>query len=117
MGQPGRTAAGLWETEGAPAASELGSKGAGLLVEEERGLTVPQEVVVDGGQASAQLHLRLFAAQVHGCRQCQLVVPSRIKGVLWVDRQAEPRVHAKPDQPGPEPVGASQDQYKAPRPP
>ena len=54
--------------QGAPADAELGGEGPCLLVEEEGHLAVEERVVVDGGQACAELHLGPLVAQVHGCR-------------------------------------------------
>lgn len=62
---------------------KFGGKASRPLVEEERELTVHQEVVVDGGQACAKLQLGSFVPQVHGGSQGQVVIPSRIVGVLW----------------------------------
>ena len=72
----------------APADAELGGEGPRLLIEEEGHLAVEEGVVVDGGQARAELHLGLLAAQVHGCRQCQLVVPGRVQWVLETDGES-----------------------------
>lgn len=61
---------------------ELCSKSSCFLVEEERELPVDEEVVIDGGEACAQLHLRPLVAQIHGCSQGQVVVTCSIKWVL-----------------------------------
>lgn len=55
------------------------------MIEEEGHLTVHEEVVVDGGQACVDLQLSFLVAQVHGRCQCQLVIPSCVKGILWTD--------------------------------
>ncbi|TNN32617.1 hypothetical protein EYF80_057219 [Liparis tanakae] len=73
---------------------QLCGQGPSLLVEEERELAVHQQVVVDGGQAGAQLQLRPLVAQVHGGSQSQLVVACRVEGVLEGQQQHElPRKH------------------------
>ena len=61
---------------------QLCGEASGLLVEEQRELPVDEEVVVDGGQAGAQVQLGPFVAQVHGCSQSQVVVPGGVKRVL-----------------------------------
>lgn len=66
---------------------QLGSKRSGLLVEEERELPVGQEVVVDGGQAGAQLQLGPLVAQIHGCSQGQVIVACSVMRVLWREQQ------------------------------
>lgn len=74
--------------QGAPADAELGGEGPCLLVEEEGHLAVEERVVVDGGQARAELHLGPLVAQVHGRRQRQLVVPGRVQRVLETDGES-----------------------------
>lgn len=68
-----------------PTEVQFRGKGPCFLVEEEGHLTVHEEVVVDGGQACVDLQLSFLVAQVHGRCQRQLVIPSSIKWVLWVD--------------------------------
>lgn len=70
----------FWNSE--PLHIQFGSKHSGLLVKEEGELSVYQEVVVDCGQASAQLQLGSLVTKVYGCSQCQVVVACSIKGVL-----------------------------------
>lgn len=52
-----------------PLCVQLCSKSSCLLIKEERALPVYDEVVVDGGELGAQLQLRLFVAQIHGCSE------------------------------------------------
>lgn len=52
-----------------PLCVQLCSKSSCLLIKEERALPVYYEVVVDGGELGAQLQLRLFVAQIHGCSE------------------------------------------------
>ena len=74
--------------QAALADAELRGEGPRLLVEEQGRLAVEQGVVVDGGQARAQLHLGPLAAQAHGRRQRQLVVPGRVQRVLEADGES-----------------------------
>jgi hypothetical protein len=63
--------------------------------------------VVDGSQAGVDLQLGFLVAQVHGCCQCQLVIPSCIKRVLWADMSdcAKPTHRSGGGVPGASPHG------------
>lgn len=56
------------------------------MVEVQGELTIHEEVVVDSGQAGAQLKLRLLIAQVHGSCQGEVVITCCIKWVLRVEK-------------------------------
>ena len=86
---------------------ELGGKGPGPLVEEERLLAVQEEVVGDGGQPRIDLQLCLLVAQVHGSCQCQLVVPGCIKWVLKGTGHAQQKGDSEPIFPEAIPVSRS----------
>lgn len=68
---------------------KISGEGSGTLIELKGELTIHEEVVIDRGQASAQLKLRLLIAKVHGSCQGEVVITCCIK---WVLREKKEKI-------------------------